>query len=566
MIYFHLQNDDIRFWTDHAHWDAEHGRTRLAIARLDELARNFAANPHIEYDRGLLWYHHAGNAQRSREHFLESYRLATEQGVRGTQWFTARYLWKVARSTAESEQWIDRALDAAQRFESERIVLRQCREGLRGAEYSDVMWLHALGAAEHQDFGTAAAIAEVSLAAGLGNPQTEASRRGKRSEWLRMLDRTEEQQRATMSELYPPEDRIALSEAVAENARALAADPYDARLWNFRAAWLRSLGKHEEALAAADTALELRPSGYSRPLMNKAFIYFELKRDSEALEYARHALEIATEAGSEFADDTAHATQLIGRLPQRTATLADMGPGMLAAAAAAEHTCQLLWRGGDKRAFLARGVLVRMQTVGSQQAISYVPMMEQFLSDFSPEVAFLTFRELSLHNLKDFELCMNAAMFLAASESGVIQRDAARFLLLVLFSWALNSPEFVREGYRMTILRVCWVANAPLSNLEVILRAEMSRFHLELPRLIGDQSPLTEEERSQGRRIVESHYTRDPREFVMDAPQVGHEVVDPTRSRVTRFVKATIVKCKSIWMLATGAGTRRRPPGNRNRP
>ncbi len=168
-----------------------------------------------------------------------------------------------------------------------------------------------------------------------------------------------------------------------ENERALAADPHDARLWNFRSAWLQWLGRHEESLAAADRALELRPSGYSRPWMNKASCYFELKRDAEALECARRALQIAKGAGPEFADDVDHAKRLIASLPRRPATLAEVGSVMLAAAAAAERTCQLLWQGKDKRASLTGGVRTRMQTIGSPQAISYVPMMEQFLSDFS---------------------------------------------------------------------------------------------------------------------------------------------------------------------------------------
>ena len=300
--------------------------------------------------------------------------------------------------------------------------------------------------------------------------------------------------------------------------------------------------------------------------MNKASTYFELKRDSEALACARRALETAATGGLEFADDTAQATRLIGMMPRQPATLADMGRVMLAAAAAAEQTGHLLWRGKDKRAFLARGIRVRMGTVGSPQAISHVPMLEQFLSDFAPEVAFLTFQELSHRNLKEFELCMNAAMFLAATESGVIQRDAARFLLLVLFSWALRTPEFVREGYRLTILRVCRAASPPLSNLEAILQAEMARFHPELPRLICDQETLTDEERSQGLRILEAHYARDPCEFMMDAPQVGHEVEDPTQSGAVRFVIGLIVWCKSIWLLLSGAGTRQRPSRNRKGP
>jgi hypothetical protein len=190
-------------------------------------------------------------------------------------------------------------------------------------------------------------------------------------------------------------------------------------------------------------------------------------------------------------------------------------------------------------------------------------MMEQFLSDFSPEVAFVTFRELSPQDIKKFEQCMSAAMFLAASESGVIKRDATRFLLLVLFSWALKSPEFVRDGYRLTILRVCQAAGPPLSNLHTILRTEMLRFHPELPHLICDQEPLTDDERSQGQRIVTAHYTRDPLEFMMDAPQVGHKVVDPTQSRVPSLIDGLTVRAKSLWLLVSGAGTRRRPPGNR---
>ncbi len=176
----------------------------------------------------------------------------------------------------------------------------------------------------------------------------------------------------------------------------------------------------------------------------------------------------------------------------------------------------------------------------------------------------MIFRELSPQDLKKFEQCMSAAMFLAASESGVIQRDAARFLVLVLFSWALKSPEFVRDGYRLTILRVCQAAGPPLLNLDTILRAEMLRFHPELPHLICDQEPLTAEERSQGQQIVAAHYTRDPREFIMDAPQVGHEVVDPTQSGAGRLIKGLIVRAKSLWLLVSGAGTRRRPPGKRN--
>jgi hypothetical protein len=74
--------------------------------------------------------------------------------------------------------------------------------------------------------------------------------------------------------------------------------------------------------------------------------------------------------GQEYADDVERAKQLIAKLPQRAATLTDLRPVMLAAATAAEQTCRLLWQGKDKRAFLTRGVHIRMQAIGSPQAIS----------------------------------------------------------------------------------------------------------------------------------------------------------------------------------------------------
>ena len=128
-----------------------------------------------------------------------------------------------------------------------------------------MLWVLALGAAEHGDFGTAAAMADISLGVRAGDPQTEATRRGARAEWLRTLDRVEQQQRATLGEQYPPEDRIALAEAVAENERSLAADPHDARQWNSRSAWLQWLGRHEESLGAADRASSCVPRAIHVP-------------------------------------------------------------------------------------------------------------------------------------------------------------------------------------------------------------------------------------------------------------------------------------------------------------
>ena len=74
-------------------------------------------------------------------------------------------------------------------------------------------------------------------------------------------------------------------------------------------------------------------------------------------------------------------------VPRVTTTLVDLRPIMEHALAAANSTCQQR-PDGRKLGFLANGIRTRIRATGSQKAISYVPMMAQFLSDFSPEIAF----------------------------------------------------------------------------------------------------------------------------------------------------------------------------------
>ena len=95
---------------------------------------------------------------------------------------------------------------------------------------------------------------------------------------------------------------------------------------------------------------------------------------------------------------------------------------------------------------------------------------------------------------------MNAAMYLAADTSGVIQRDAAQFLLLALFSRVMVRPDFVRQIYREAVLEPCRNAGPPLADIEEILRTGMSRFHPDMARLIANQEPLTEMENERGKQ------------------------------------------------------------------
>jgi len=561
--YFHHQNDDVRFWTDHAHWDAEHGRVRLAIQRLEELAAEFPNNAHIAYDQGLLWNHHTGNGRRAREYFLAAERMASEQKVKGTQWYAARYLAKLVDTPDESRRWSELVLSLAPRSHPDRVAFSPRLNPLEtGADYGELLWVFSTQSAGLKEYGTASAIAEIALSLERLAPGVEAARRRNRAEWLRMLDRTEEQQRSALVEIFPPEDRLALMEGVAEIDRALAADPYDAVMWNLNAGWRQSLGRNEQAIQSAEKAIELRPLTYSRPWVNKAAALYELKRDEEALECARRALEVARSGGAEFADDIEKATRQIQIMsqPRRDDVLTDLAPIMSQAVAAAMASAEEAMARKTTPEFLANGIRTRIRATGSGTSISYVPMMAQFFSDFSPEVAFVTVFAVSAASIPDYVLCMNAAMYLAADSSGVVQRDATRLLLLVLFSRMFKSPDFVRQIYREAVLEVCRNAKPPLSQLDEILRTEMVRFHPAMPHLITDHEPLTDQENDRGRRSVEVHFTGDPHEFEMDAPQIGDAVTnDPDMWALTRRFKYWMVKFRRWWMLISGPAGRKPP-------
>jgi hypothetical protein len=100
--------------------------------------------------------------------------------------------------------------------------------------------------------------------------------------------------------------------------------------------------------------------------------------------------------------------------------------------------------------------------------------------------------------------------------------------------------------------------------LDAILRAEMARFQPDMPRLICNQNPLNNDERAQGLRILREHYTDDPSAYMIDAPQQGLKVLDPTATAWTNFVKRLIGRYKGLWLQISGAGTRRKPPGKRD--
>ena len=74
--------------------------------------------------------------------------------------------------------------------------------------------------------------------AGEHSLDNELALRGARMGSLRELDKAAEASRGTRGEGFPPDERLALHEAMAELEIALSLDPEDYMLWNFKSAWL----------------------------------------------------------------------------------------------------------------------------------------------------------------------------------------------------------------------------------------------------------------------------------------------------------------------------------------
>jgi tetratricopeptide (TPR) repeat protein len=556
MKYFHHGPDDIHLWTNRAHFEAEHGYVKLALERLGQLASEFPDNPHIIYDQALLRYHHAGQGLLARELFLRAAECSRQQAIPGTLWYASRYVAKLAFNADECRCWAQQTIALAPKDHSSRREAQALLESLDAVDQFDhLLMIYAERAAAEREFGGAAAMTEVALGIEEREVADEISVRRSRAFWLRGLDQTQEHQHTTRGEQFPPEDRIALSGALAEIEKAIALDKSDSELWNFASLWLQLLGRSAEAINAADAAIKLRPHGYPRPWINRAGALWASHRDAEALASARRAHEEAERSDRQYADaiDAADRTIQAYSSPRQHPVIEDFARVMAGAIAFAHTACSEQAKGPAYVAGIASGVLARIAKTPSRRAISFVPMMAQLLSDFAPEVALEVLFEASSRSPEAYVLCLNAAMYLTADCDGVQQRDAARFIILNLFSRAAHSPTLVRQTYREAVYEVAVAAEPPLSDLEQKLKAELERFDPVLAGLITEQPMVTPSELERGRTTVMRHFYGDPREFEVDAPQMGlFYSNDPGEWALVRAFKAIIVRCRSEWMKLRG--------------
>lgn len=452
--------------------DAEHSRIELALERLKDLEAEMGPHVHIAYAEGFLRSEFLGQGQRAHQCYFRALELDPHHA------FSACNAAMSAPNVSEFR-----------RFSAVAVRLSPgdaagFREMLRELDGGVPYWqLQGRMAEEHRrrnEPGKCASSLEVALSTATLSTEQEVQLRRMRAQQLRVLDSEAASRRETMVEHFPPQERLALAEAIRELNLAIEIDEYDAELWNLKAAWLIFMRQFEESLQGADRAIELRPEGYARPYQNRATALWRLGKLHEARAAAAAGLR---QAESSKSPDQVHALNaLLTELetPPEAVTLADIQPAMAQVLRAAlvssgeshEQQGSSPTEGAD--AFQKR---LRRVAPGPNEPMGYVPAMAEALDWLTPEVCFAILVEiLNRGATESFENCLHATLYIAAHGEAVMRRDALRLLTLTMFASAAGGESDVRALYRESIQCVSAAATDELRSLDALMRAELSTY------------------------------------------------------------------------------------------
>lgn len=508
MRYYLRKDIDIAGGIERCRFDAEQGKVSLALDRAKDLADEFPDHPDLVYAEGLLRVEFLGQGLKARSLFQRAHHLAPPISRIG--YFAACNACAYSRDWNERREWAERALKTGQRDPSTQQALRRCLEmSDPGKKLNDVIQFE-LEHIPESAFGIRAARMEMALSAEPMAVVLEIKLRRHRAQTLRQLDAAAETFRSRLWEIFPPEERLALLEAVTELEKALGLDQWDPELWNLRSAWFIKLDRFDEALSDAEKAIELRPHHYHKPFINKAHALEGLERYEQARACAREAIEKAGQDGA--VDDERLARSCLEFMERNPGgvnqNLLEQVIDAIPKAANLITAPQEMARYGVFKSsnmfFIMDLVRRRTKTVGSEWNLAYIRILAELLSDYTSETVFLVILYLSQQEPQVGNNAVWASLCIAANSDGVRRRDAARFYLLNLFGQTGTAER--RRLYRNCVL--AWAAAArnmggqapkvatAFSQLDSLMYDELRRVHPELPEYLAEQDPIRFDEES----------------------------------------------------------------------
>jgi len=485
-------------------FEAEHGWISLALERLADLTDEFPDDPQVDYAEGMIRRDFLGQGIAAEDLFLRAQQHATDRTHSNENYlFSTFNAAKFARNQAEYRRQ-ERIARTLAPNDPDLRLFDHINEALAdGVEYSELL-AHAVG--QHQqagEHGSCAAFAELALGAGDFSRQDQLRLRKARAGSLRELDKSCEASRSARGEAFPPEERLALIEALNEIDGVLAIDPADHVSWNFRSAWLNLLDRHEEALESAAKALEFCPSGYLRPKTNRIYALSHLGRNDEARQLVDQVIDEARKVGPPAAQDAAMAQQykieLNTPMPTDDEILTALSKKVLQSAVLTAGQVGDQWRSGDGEAEIAKGLHSRLLQAGPVWNLAHAALVAEFLQYFCPEIVWKSLMQASERDFEGFTNIVFGIYFVASHAQGVTRRDACRCVLLLLLG--AGNPDKIRADYREAVKGMS-VGPGQYSHLEEYIRTEMARSYPVLLRLLPDTPGLTEEETEYARSVT----------------------------------------------------------------
>ena len=387
MRIFRPSADDMMRIVNRCLFDLDSARTAQALERVIELRELFGSDASILYAEGQI--RRGGNGEGITA--FECYREAAERNPRHP------YAAENAVMLAPTEEAVGELLERAQSsgVENEELLktIGEMQEAFAaGRSISSLHFEFANMARDIQEFGDAAAAQEVGLSAGDLSLDDELVARRFRATLLRQLDEVGEHKHQARGEFFAPEDRTALRFAVAEIEKALELDEYDAEMWNFKAAWLSILGEHDDAIASADRAVSLRPTGYAKPYHNKANSLIHMGRLEEAKESVTEGLAQAEAAGDD--GDVEQSRRMLKLIEDRSAGFSDddfrtaTGQAMRGVQMTAEAETRQQGPGMMSMRELG-AACADVESRLKHKASEYVPFLSELLTSITPDTVFV---------------------------------------------------------------------------------------------------------------------------------------------------------------------------------
>ncbi|TSA40845.1 MAG: hypothetical protein D4R58_02200 [Betaproteobacteria bacterium] len=503
--YYQRDRDDKINSINRCFTDAEQGRIELALVRMGDLMEEFPNDASVLYARGLLQRDFLGCGLKARDDFEKAFHAASPgEEVRG---LAACNVATLARSYEEFERWSATALeilpgDAG--LKGMKAALAEAKHA--GADYHATLVNFVAAAPPNEREsrpGAAASGLEVALTGRQAfRAEEEVDVRKHRAQFLRQLDRRAAETREMLRENFPPEQRLALQGALEEMEQALALEDSDAELWNFHAAWCSLLRRDDEAIRSADKAIALRPHGYAKPWINKANALLHLERFDEVRQCGKEAARQAEAAGLDAdlrqAQELASIRRTGHEVPDEGAFTRWMEDFLKAAALTSKkEVSQKGWSG--KYTELLNGFLKRTRPFGVDWHPAYLRILAEMLIYFSPETCRITLVEARGQNEAGYENALNALLYLIVHSSGAMQRDATRLLCLMFLG--TGTVNGARNMYRQAVMETA-AASSEFQELPAIVREELGRINLWLPKLTADQEPVDEAGVGHARRTV----------------------------------------------------------------